>query len=34
MRLLSGKSGVIVGASSGIGQAAAALFAEEGAKEI
>ncbi len=32
MGLLSGKSGVIVGASSGIGQAAAALFAEEGAK--
>lgn len=32
MGLLTGKAGVIVGASSGIGQAAAALFAEEGAK--
>ncbi|MEL6196720.1 MAG: glucose 1-dehydrogenase [Pseudomonadota bacterium] len=32
MGLLKGKSGVIVGASSGIGQAAAMLFAEEGAQ--
>lgn len=31
MGLLTGKSGVIVGASSGIGHAAATLFAEEGA---
>ncbi len=32
MGLLTGKSGVIVGASSGIGHAAATLFAEEGAR--
>ena len=32
MGLLSEKSGVIVGASSGIGQAAAMLFAQEGAR--
>ncbi|MEM8753414.1 MAG: glucose 1-dehydrogenase [Pseudomonadota bacterium] len=32
MGLLTGKSGVIVGASSGIGRAAATLFAEEGAQ--
>lgn len=32
MGLLTGKSGVIVGASSGIGHAAAVLFAEEGAR--
>ncbi len=32
MGLLTGKSGVIVGASSGIGHAAAILFAEEGAQ--
>ncbi len=31
-RLLEGKAGVVVGASSGIGRAAARLFAEEGAK--
>lgn len=30
--LLEGKAGVVVGASSGIGEAAALLFAEEGAK--
>ena len=32
MGLLTGKSGVIIGASSGIGHAAAMLFAEEGAE--
>ncbi len=32
MGLLTGKTGVIVGASSGIGHAAAILFAEEGAR--
>lgn len=32
MALLAGKSGVVVGASSGIGHAAAMLFAEEGAQ--
>ena len=31
-RLLEGKAGAVVGASSGIGEAAARLFAEEGAK--
>lgn len=32
MGLLSGKAGVVVGASSGIGRAAALLFAREGAR--
>ncbi len=31
-RLLEGKAGVVIGASSGIGKAAAELFADEGAK--
>ncbi len=32
MGLLSGKTGAVIGASSGIGEAAAKLFAEDGAK--
>lgn len=32
--LMSGKSGVVVGASSGIGEAAARLFAQKGANVV